>query len=87
LIVVALLGAVHLPVGIAQEPGVAVAAQQSNAGIDPSDADIKLIRAGSEVFVAAFNKHDARAVAGLWTDDGEYIDDSGRRFAGRQAID
>jgi len=86
LIVVALLGAIHLSVGIAQEPGVAEATPEPDARIDPSEADIKLIRAGSEVFVAAFNKHDATAVADLWTEDGEYIADSGQRFAGREAI-
>jgi uncharacterized protein (TIGR02246 family) len=84
---VALLGAVHLPSGMAQEPSAAVETQKSDARVDPSEADIKLIRAGSDEFIAAFNQHDATAVAGLWTEDGEYIDDSGRRFAGRKAIE
>jgi uncharacterized protein (TIGR02246 family) len=52
-----------------------------------SSQDLAAIRAGSEAFMAAFNKQDAKAVAALWTDDGEYIDDSGRRFAGRDAIE
>ena len=86
LTMVALLGAVQLPSGIAQEPAVAVATQKPDARIDPSETDIELIRAGSEVFVAAFNKHDAEAVAALWTEDGEYIDDTGRTIAGRDAI-
>ena len=42
---------------------------------------------GSEAFVAAFNKHDAKGVAALWTEDGEYIDDSGRVITGRDAIE
>ena len=41
---------------------------------------------GSEAFVAAFNKADAKAVAALWTEDGQYSDDTGRVFAGREAI-
>ena len=87
LIVVALLGAAQLPFGMAQEPGVAVTTQKPAAQVDPSETDIKLIRAGSEVFVTAFNKHDAKAVAALWTEDGEYIDDTGRTIAGRDAIE
>ena len=35
----------------------------------------------------AFNKHDAQAVAALWTKDAEYIDDSGEVHAGRDAIE
>ena len=34
----------------------------------------------------AFNKADAAAVAGCWTGDGQYIDDSGNTFTGRDAI-
>lgn len=49
--------------------------------------DIDAIRAGSEAFVAAFNKADAKAVAALWTEDGQYSDDAGRVFAGRDAIE
>jgi uncharacterized protein (TIGR02246 family) len=37
--------------------------------------------------VSAFNQGDAKAIAALWTEDGEYIDDRGRRFAGRDAIE
>ena len=36
--------------------------------------------------MAAFNKADAKAVAALWTEDGQYSDDRGRVFAGREAI-
>lgn len=49
--------------------------------------DLDAIRAGSQVFVAAFNKADAKAVAALWTEDGQYSDDAGRVFAGREAIE
>ncbi len=52
-----------------------------------SAADLAAIRAESEAFVTAFNKGDAKAVAALWTRDGEYIDDMGRKFIGRDAIE
>ena len=51
-----------------------------------SSPDLDAIRAGSEAFVAAFNKQDAKAVAALWTEEGEYVDDTGHVFAGRDAI-
>jgi uncharacterized protein (TIGR02246 family) len=37
--------------------------------------------------VAAFNGHDAKAVAALWTEDGDYVDEAGNVFAGRDAIE
>ncbi len=52
-----------------------------------SDADLAAIRAESQAFVAAFNKHDAQAVAAFWTPEGEYIDEAGHRLAGRSEIE
>lgn len=55
----------------------------------PGTADEKelaAIRATSTAFVEAFNKKDATAVASSWTADGEFIDDSGKRYSGRQEI-
>lgn len=49
--------------------------------------DLAAIRDESEAFVAAFNKQDAKAVAALWTEDGEYIDETGHRLAGRDEIE
>ena len=69
--------------GIAQDENSATA-KQPNAKLTP---DLEAIRAGSEAFVAAFNKQDAKAVAALWVEDGEYIDDSGHAFVGREAIE
>lgn len=45
------------------------------------------IRQTSQSFVAAFNKGDAKAVAAHWTEDGDYSDESGRTFSGREAIE
>ena len=38
-----------------------------------SEGDLAAIRAESRAFVAAFNKRDAKAIAALWTVDGEYV--------------
>ncbi len=86
-IVVALLGIVHSSLSNAQDPVSAPTNLKPAAQPDPAAADIGLIRAGSESFVDAFNKHDAQAVAALWTEQGEYVDDTGRTIAGRDAIE
>jgi uncharacterized protein (TIGR02246 family) len=52
-----------------------------------SSPDVVAIHASAESFVAAFNQHNAHAVAALWTKDGEYIDDTGRSFVGRTEIE
>jgi uncharacterized protein (TIGR02246 family) len=52
---------------------------------DDSAAE-KAIRATSADFVKAFNAGDAAAVAALWAADGEYIDEAGQRFVGREPI-
>lgn len=38
-------------------------------------------------FVAAFNRGDAKAVAGFWAPDGDYVDPAGREYKGRAAIE
>jgi len=45
------------------------------------------IRGTAEAFVSAFNKGDAKAVAALWTAQCEYVDEAGRVFQGRDAIE
>ncbi|HEX5105750.1 MAG TPA: SgcJ/EcaC family oxidoreductase [Pirellulaceae bacterium] len=45
------------------------------------------LRQSSQAFAEAFNQGDANAVAALWTEDGDYIDEAGRTFAGRKAIE
>ena len=73
--------------GQAQETGSPRPDAKSPAEPQDSSPEVAAIRAGSEAFVAAFNKQDAKAIAALWTEDGEYIEESGRRFAGREAIE
>ena len=53
----------------------------------PDESELESIRKQSQVFVSAFNKHDAKAVAECWTETGEFIDDSGKRRAGREEIE
>src|SRR4051794_36761073 len=50
-------------------------------------ADEQAIRAASREFAAAFNKGDAKAVAALWTDQGECHDTGGEMTRGRAAIE
>jgi uncharacterized protein (TIGR02246 family) len=38
-------------------------------------------------FIAAFNKGDVKAVAAFWTEDATYIDQDGREYNGRPAIE
>jgi uncharacterized protein (TIGR02246 family) len=56
-------------------------------GLASAADELAAIRAGSQAFTAAFNKQDAKSLAALWTEDGDYTDDSGNRFVGRPAIE
>jgi uncharacterized protein (TIGR02246 family) len=50
-------------------------------------AEEKGVRATAESFVTAFNRGDAKAIAALWTNDCEYVDETGRIFRGRDTIE
>ncbi|MBV8611139.1 MAG: SgcJ/EcaC family oxidoreductase [Singulisphaera sp.] len=41
----------------------------------------------AEAFVEAFHKGDAKALAAFWAVDGDYTDQTGRQFKGREAIE
>lgn len=41
----------------------------------------------AQAFIAAFERGDAKALAGFWTPDGNYVDQIGREFKGREAIE
>jgi uncharacterized protein (TIGR02246 family) len=41
----------------------------------------------AQEFIAAFNKGDAKALAAFWTPDGDYVDQVGRLYRGRAAIE
>ncbi|WP_339748754.1 SgcJ/EcaC family oxidoreductase [uncultured Rubinisphaera sp.] len=50
-------------------------------------SEIAAIRQESKAFVTAFNNHDSKAVAALWTEDGEYIDEAGVTLSGQTEIE
>jgi uncharacterized protein (TIGR02246 family) len=71
-------------------------AQGRLAGQDRADAPAKVprhkedeaaIRKQSRAFIKAFEKGDAAALAGCWTEEGEFIADDGTTFRGREAIE
>jgi uncharacterized protein (TIGR02246 family) len=41
----------------------------------------------AQEFIAAFEKGDAKAVAAFWTQNADYVDQTGREFKGRAAIE
>jgi uncharacterized protein (TIGR02246 family) len=49
--------------------------------------DVVAIKKGEEAFQKAFDAGDAKAVAALWTPDGELVEESGTRIEGRAAIE
>ena len=67
----------------------AVAQKKEAAAKDSSAkaADLQAIRESGQAFTKAFAKADAKAIAALWTADGEYVDHTGTVFAGRDAIE
>jgi len=51
------------------------------------DAREKEIRSVSDSFVAAWNKHDAKAMAALWAPEGDLINPFGRAATGRAEVE
>lgn len=86
-IFVALLGVLVSSLSYAQQPTKKRPKQTADAPPGPAAAETAAIRAGAKAFVAAFNKGDAKAIAALWTPNGEYMDATGRRFNGRAEIE
>src|SRR4051794_24150582 len=71
---------------------IAARAQQASKSAAPvapaaRDADAEAITKSSLDFAAAFNKGDAKAIAALWTDEGECHDADGEVLQGRPAIE
>jgi uncharacterized protein (TIGR02246 family) len=57
---------------------------QPRAGNPEGEAGIQK---NAEAFVEAFHKGDSKALAARWTADGDYTDQDGRQFKGRDAIE
>lgn len=51
-----------------------------------NEAELTAIRETGASFDKAFDAGDAKAVAEHWSTDGEFVDESGRRLEGREAI-
>jgi uncharacterized protein (TIGR02246 family) len=52
----------------------------------PRPDDEKAVREAAESFARAFEKGDAAAVAGFFTEEGEYVDEGGDPIRGREAL-
>jgi uncharacterized protein (TIGR02246 family) len=66
-----------------------IAARKSPADAQEQKAEEKEQPAKGRraAFIAAFNKGDAKAVAAFWTPDATYVDQVGREYKGRTAIE
>jgi uncharacterized protein (TIGR02246 family) len=62
--------------------GLLVADDQSSS----RPQDEAAIRAASEAFARAFEKGDANAIASLFTEEGAYVEEGGKRIHGRAAL-
>ncbi len=76
-----------LPGGAQETDSAQSDVNKAEAELQGSSPELAAIRAGAESFLNAFNRGDAKAIASLWTEEGEYVDESGERFAGRAAIE
>jgi uncharacterized protein (TIGR02246 family) len=76
---VLLFGAALLGVVLLAGPGPG-ADDKGNA------AEQKALKKRAEDFIAAFNRSDAKTLAGFWTADGDYVDQTGHALNGRKAI-
>jgi uncharacterized protein (TIGR02246 family) len=70
--------------GLAGAAGPAAPQEPSSARGAPAES--AALKGLVEAFIAAFNKGDAKAIAALFTEDGELVDEEGGRIVGRSAI-
>lgn len=56
-------------------------------GQPPAAADAAGKGKRAQAFIDAFNAGDAKAVAGFWTPTGEYTDQDGRKYRGREELE
>jgi uncharacterized protein (TIGR02246 family) len=63
-------------------------AQADDQAVGQPSADEQAVRKASKDYVEAFNKHDAKALAELWSPDAVYLNKaSGEEVTGREAIE
>jgi uncharacterized protein (TIGR02246 family) len=75
-----------MQLGVGAVLGVLLLTATAATAADPTPEE-KALQKRAEDFVAAFNKGDAKAVAGFWTPEGDFIDQEGHQFKGRKAIE
>jgi len=51
------------------------------------DADTAAIHARTQEFIAAWNRHDAKGMAGVWAPDGDLVNPFGRAAKGRAEVE
>lgn len=71
----------------AATPTAAPTATAKPAAPPAPSADEKEIRQSGDAYAKAFNQKDAKAIAALYTEDAEYIDEDGEGIQGRAAIE
>jgi len=59
----------------------------ATASAEQPSADEAAIRASADAYEKAFAAGDAKTLAATWTHDGELVDELGRTFKGREAIE
>jgi uncharacterized protein (TIGR02246 family) len=82
------VGAAALYAAAGQEkspPAAGKAAAPDDAASEP--AGVAAVREANRAFARAFGRHDAKAVAALWTKGGEYDGPDGEPLRGRAAIE
>ncbi len=82
-----LLALTFSSIAFGQGSGPAATAGFAASKTPASDPATDEIRASSKAFVDAFNEGDAEAIAQLWTEDAQYVDESGTVHEGRDAIE
>ncbi len=66
---------------------VLLSAAIAGAGDDPPNSpEEQALAARTKALIAAFNRGDASAIGQFWAENGDYMDETGRRYQGRQAI-
>ena len=81
-----LLGGVCLRPSASRIGPNAASTSQSPVGESQNFQNEKAIQAATAAFVKAYNAGDARAIAALFTEDAESIDEDGTLVQGKQAI-
>jgi uncharacterized protein (TIGR02246 family) len=72
----------------ASRPRPAAAKSETRTASDPARAaDEKAIRAVADAYTKAYNAHNAKAIAGLFTADAQIVDAAGHPVQGRAAIE